>query len=308
VVRGSFLALFKDRARARRYVAIVLVGVPVWYVIGILAASAPEIGQAMGMADAPQRPRALMICYTCLGVGDVLAGAASQWLRSRRKALAIFLVATGVTTAAYFALASSSTTMFYAMLAAVSIAGGYWAVFVTTASEQFGTNLRAMATTTAPNFVRGALVLMNLAYAALRPEVGVVTGALLVGVGVLLCLIAAAAYWKREGSLRPSPEAIAMLIDRQAAPVARRIASRWELSERMVGALNDQSAAESTSIGLLSPLGRALLLGRELGALSVLARAGAMPEAEARAKAMACGAPPRLVERIWVRLAQQQPA
>ena len=71
------------------------------------------------------------------------------------------------------------------MLAAVSIAGGYWAVFVTSASEQFGTNLRATATTTAPNFVRGALVLMNLAYAALRPELGVVTGALVVGVVVL---------------------------------------------------------------------------------------------------------------------------
>jgi len=132
--------------------------------------------------------------------------------------------------------------------------------------------------------------------------------ALLVGVGGIIVFRVALDTYANEGSLRPSPEAIAMLIDRQAAPVARRIASRWELSERMVGALNDQSAAESTSIGLLSPLGRALLLGRELGALSVLARAGAMPEAEARAKAMACGAPPRLVERIWVRLAQQQPA
>lgn len=95
--------------------------------------------------------------------------------------------------------------------------------------------------------------------------------------------------YANEGA--PSSEAIAMLIDRQAATVARRIASRWELSERMIGALNDQSAAESTSIGLLSPLGRALLLGRELGALSVLARAGAMPEPEARARALACGAP-----------------
>ncbi len=185
VVRGSFLALFKNRARARRYVSIVLVGIPVWYVIGILAASAPEIGKAMGMAEPPERPRALMVCYLCLGLGDVLAGGVSQWLRSRRKAFAIFLVGVGVTMASYFTLGRSSTTSFYVMLAAVSIAGGYWAVFVTSASEQFGTNLRATATTTAPNFVRGALVLMNLAYAALRPELGVVTGALVVGVVVL---------------------------------------------------------------------------------------------------------------------------
>lgn len=128
--------------------------------------------------------------------------------------------------------------------------------------------------------------------------------ALLVGVGGIIVFRVALDTYSNEGTLRPSPEAVAMLIDRQAAPVARRIATRWELSERMIGALNDQSAADSTSIALLSPLGRALLLGREVGALSVLAREGALPEEEARSKALACGAPPRLVERIWVRLAQ----
>jgi MFS family permease len=191
VVRGSFLALFKTGARARRYVSIVLVGLPVWYVIGILAASAPEIGKAMGMVTPPERPRALMICYLCLGVGDVMAGGLSQWLKSRRKALAVFLVGVVVTMTGYFTLGDRSTTTFYVALAAVSIAGGYWAVFVTTASEQFGTNLRATATTTAPNFVRGGLVVMNLAYAALRTtgasgaSEGVVTSALIVGAVVL---------------------------------------------------------------------------------------------------------------------------
>jgi HD-like signal output (HDOD) protein len=128
--------------------------------------------------------------------------------------------------------------------------------------------------------------------------------ALLVGVGGIVVFRVTLDTYANEGSLRPSPEAIAMLMDRQAAPVARRIATSWELSDRMIGALNDQSAADSTSIALLSPLGRALLLGRELGALSVLAREGVLPEAEARSRALACGAPPRLVERLWVRLAQ----
>ncbi|MCP5328117.1 MAG: HDOD domain-containing protein [Steroidobacteraceae bacterium] len=126
--------------------------------------------------------------------------------------------------------------------------------------------------------------------------------ALLVGVGGIIVFRVTLDIYANEGSLRPSPEAIAMLIDRQAAAVARRIASRWELSERMISALNDQGAADSTSIALLSPLGRALLLGREIGALGVLAREGALPADEARSKALACGAAPRLVERIWVRL------
>jgi HD-like signal output (HDOD) protein len=128
--------------------------------------------------------------------------------------------------------------------------------------------------------------------------------ALLVGVGGIIVFRVTLDTYANEGTLRPSPEAVAMLIDRQAAPVARRIATRWELSERMIGALNDQSAADSTSIALLSPLGRALLLGREVGALSVLAREGALPREQARSRALACGAPPRLIERIWLRLAQ----
>ncbi len=128
--------------------------------------------------------------------------------------------------------------------------------------------------------------------------------ALLVGVGGIVVFRVVLDAYANEPALQPSPEAIAMLIDRQAAPVARRIAASWELSERMIGALNDQSATDSAPLALLSPLGRSLLLGRELGALALLARAGTLPEAEARDRALRCGAPARLVERIWVRLAQ----
>ena len=128
--------------------------------------------------------------------------------------------------------------------------------------------------------------------------------ALLVGVGGIVVFRVVLDTYANEPALRPSPEAIAMLIDRQAAPVARRIAASWELSERMIGALNDQSATDAAPLALLSPLGRSVLLGRELGALGLLAHEGVLPEAEARDRALRCGAPARLVERIWVRLAQ----
>jgi HD-like signal output (HDOD) protein len=128
--------------------------------------------------------------------------------------------------------------------------------------------------------------------------------ALLVGVGGIVVFRVVMDAYSNEPALRPSPEAIAMLIDRQAAPVARRIAASWELSDRMIGALNDQGAADAAPLAMLSPLGRSLLLGRELGALGLLAREGALPADEARDRALRCGAPARLVERIWVRLAQ----
>jgi hypothetical protein len=184
VPRGNFLHVFADRRRAIRYLSIVAVGLPVWYVIGILAAKAPQIGA--GLTNPKQdTPRALMFCYIFLGVGDVLAGALSQWLRSRRKALAIFVGATVLATAAYFTIGRQSRDACFTAICVVSLAGGYWAIFVITASEQFGTNLRATTTTTAPNFVRGGLSLMLISFDALKDGLGPVGAAELVGVGVL---------------------------------------------------------------------------------------------------------------------------
>jgi hypothetical protein len=130
-----------------------------------------------------------MYCYIFLGVGDVLAGVTSQWLHSRKKALGIFLAATALTTVAYFTIGRSSREAYFVAISASSVAGGYWAIFVTTASEQFGTNLRATTTTTAPNFVRGGLFVMNVAFKDLRGSQGVVGGAAIVGAGVIALAI-----------------------------------------------------------------------------------------------------------------------
>jgi MFS transporter, putative metabolite:H+ symporter len=185
VSRGNFFRIFTDRRRAVRYLAVVAVGLPIWYIIGILSAAAPQIGAGAGMKPT-DAPRALMFCYIFLGIGDLLAGATSQLLRSRRKALGIFVGSVAVTTIAYFTVARQSREAYFVAISAVSLAGGYWAIFVITASEQFGTNLRATTTTTAPNFVRGGLVPMNLAFKALRStSLGVVGAAATVGVGVI---------------------------------------------------------------------------------------------------------------------------
>ena len=102
-------------------------------------------------------------------------------------ALGIFLAGTAVTTLGYFTIARTSREAYFVAISAVSLAGGYWAIFVITASEQFGTNLRATTTTTAPNFVRGGLVPMNLGFKALRGGLGVVWAAAAVG-GIVIGL------------------------------------------------------------------------------------------------------------------------
>ncbi len=188
VTRGNFFALFRTWARTRRYLSVILVGVPIWYVIGLLVTFSPELGRALGMTTVPKAPDAVLAAYGGLVVGDFASGFLSQLLGSRKKVLGGFIALTAVFLGAYFTVAASSLTAFYAVVFGLGIAVGYWAVFVTVASEQFGTNLRATVTTTAPNFVRGSLVPVTFLFEHLRtyPSLGVKGAALLVGIGTIV--------------------------------------------------------------------------------------------------------------------------
>lgn len=185
VARGDLLSLVRSASRLRRYLSVILVGIPIWYAVGILIFFSPELGAALGMDELPVPGRALLWCYAGLAVGDLASGALSQVLRSRRRALAIFLALTAASVALYFLVGPRSLRTFYMVCAVLGVATGYWAVFITSAAEQFGTNLRATVTTTAPNFVRGAVVLMTLAYKALRERIGIIEGAVVVGIAVI---------------------------------------------------------------------------------------------------------------------------
>jgi MFS family permease len=154
--RGALWMLVWPAPRAKRYLALILCAVPIWYCVGVLVKYCDVIGASLGMvgADKPKPGLAIMWCYVGLALGDLASGLLSQVMRSRRKALLAFHVLMALTVGAYFAVGPSSTSAFYVCCGAVGFASGYWAVFVTTAAEQFGTNLRATATTSAPNFVR----------------------------------------------------------------------------------------------------------------------------------------------------------
>jgi putative MFS transporter len=200
VSRGNFFRLFSSWPRARRYASVILVGVPIWYVVAILITFAPEVGKAMGMTQAPDAGFAIMVNYTGLAVGDFSSGALSQIIKSRKRSLLVFILLTAVSVVLYFAVGGRSLTAFYAVCALLGVGTGYWAVFVTVASEQFGTNLRATATTTAPNFVRGAVVPITLGFNALKGSLGVRGSALVVGgITLALALVALASLEETYG-------------------------------------------------------------------------------------------------------------
>ena len=164
VQRGNFLSLFSTWQRVKKYVSVIFVGLPPWYVVAILTTFAPEFGSALGLNPAPPAGRAVLLCYAGISLGGFISGSLSQTLRSRKRVTLAFVLLSGLFIALYFAIAGRSVTVFYTMYFLMGIGTGYWAVFATIAAEQFGTNLRATVATTAPNFVRGAVVPMASAY------------------------------------------------------------------------------------------------------------------------------------------------
>ena len=188
--KGDLTLLFKSKERFFRYLRCVLIGVPIWYGVGILITFCPEIGKALEMHEIPSAGRAIMYCYIGLVIGDVASGLVSQLLRSRKKVVLIFIAISTLFTALMLTSKGLNLSHFYWLSLGLGFGLGYWAVFVTTAAEQFGTNLRATVTTTTPNFVRGSVVLVTSLFEILRPGVGVIysagiTGALCIGIALI---------------------------------------------------------------------------------------------------------------------------
>ena len=85
-------------------------------------------------------------------------------------------------------VAALGSGMFYGICGLLGFGIGYWAIFVTVAAEQFGTNLRATLATSVPNFVRGMTIPITMFFQLTRKYLGIETGVLIVGV---LCLVIA---------------------------------------------------------------------------------------------------------------------
>jgi MFS family permease len=163
VKRGNLLLLFSNAKNIKKYMCIILVTVPVWYVMGTLVLFSPEYSVLLGLpAKSVSAGKAIMFAYGGITLGDVVSGLISQWLKSRKKSLGIFLSLTVIGVFAYFMFGGNSVSVFYSIIAFIGFATGYWAVFISAASELFGTNIRATAATTAPNFVRGSTILISL--------------------------------------------------------------------------------------------------------------------------------------------------
>jgi MFS family permease len=202
VSKGNFLMFFTNGRRFRKYLLCILIGLPTWYVIGILVSFSNEFGEKMGIVGTIDPGKSLMFAYVAISVGDVAVGLVSQWLRSRKKALFIFYGLTIIGIVWFFNLKpGQSPAILYAACAWLGFGTGFWAVFVTIAAEQFGTNIRATAATTVPNMVRGSLNLISLLFVSLQASLGYVksgwvTGAILMVITIIAAVMLEESFHK----------------------------------------------------------------------------------------------------------------
>lgn len=189
VSRGNFLMLLTNRKLFTRYLAVILVGAPLWGIVGLFITFTPEFAKDFGMGEIPKAGTAVLACYAGLFVGDAFSGILSQILRSRRKAVAICLVFMSVSIAAYVLAPHETLFEYYSLCFMMGVGAGYWAMFVQMGAEQFGTNIRATAATSIPNMVRGFIIPMTGAFHFLIPY----TGVTMAGVTVLAVMISLAA-------------------------------------------------------------------------------------------------------------------
>ena len=182
--RGQFMALFKNPNLFKRYLRCILIGLPVWFVVGILIVFSPEFSKALGVDQAVNPGRSVMWAYIGLSLGDLLTGILSQVFKSRKKIVLGALISGVICSAIYLSFTNVSLHYFYFLCFLVGVTQGYWGLFVTIASENFGTNIRATVTTTVPNFVRGATVPITLGFEFFNKTMGLgmVYGAAAIGV------------------------------------------------------------------------------------------------------------------------------
>ena len=204
VEKGKLSMFIRSPQLFGRYLRCLFVGMPIWVLIGLFMTLAPEIGKAMNIQGEVSAGRAILLFNVGLGLGDLSSSLLSQRLKSRKSPAMIFLSLTAIFLGGYLSMRSASAELFYFMCALLGFGSGYWAIFIMIASEQFGTNLRATATTSIPNMVRGLAIPASLILASIKPHLGILRS---------LALISAASITAAFVSLYSLTETFATSLD-----------------------------------------------------------------------------------------------
>jgi MFS family permease len=181
IKRGNLAMLFGNKKRLIKYINSILIGLPIWFVVGILITFSPEFGKALGLTQPVDAGKAVMFAFAGQVAGDLLSGFLSQYFKSRKKVILSFILLSFSLVLVYLLAPVESLNTFYLICICLGIFNGYWTLFVTVAAELFGTNLRSTVATTVPNFVRGAVIPLTSLFILGKGQLGIIYSALAVG-------------------------------------------------------------------------------------------------------------------------------
>lgn len=186
IPKGAFLKIFTNKKMFFKFLNCILLGLPLWFSVGVLVTFSPEFGKAFGFTTPVKAGLSIMYAYIGISAGDFLSGWVSQMLKSRKKVIHIFVGGVTVMLFVFLFFNNFGTTGMYIYCGLIGFACGYWVIMLSNASEQFGTNMRATVTTSVPNFIRGSVILSTLSFQFLNPITGIVYSALIVGLTTII--------------------------------------------------------------------------------------------------------------------------
>ncbi|TMI82212.1 MAG: MFS transporter [Bacteroidetes bacterium] len=182
IKRGDIRMLFNNKTRFIKYISAIVIGMPIWFVTGILITFSPEFGQAMGLDQPVDAGKAVLFTFGAQVAGNIISGSFSQYLQNRKKVILLFILLSLAFVLVYLLAPFRQTTLFYLLCACLGFCSGYWTLFITVAAELFGSNLRATVATTVPNFVRGTVIPLTSLFVLMKNYAGVTHSALIVGI------------------------------------------------------------------------------------------------------------------------------
>lgn len=194
IKRGNVLKLFNNKTRLLKYVTSILIGTPIWFVVGILLTFSPEFGQAIGLNEPVDAGKAVMFAFAAQVAGNMASGFFSQYLQSRKKVILLFILFSLSLVLIYLLVPLQSRSLFYLVCAGLGFCSGYWTLFITVAAELFGSDLRATVATTVPNFVRASVIPLTMLFVMAKSYVGIIYAALAVGLFTFVIAIVSLLY------------------------------------------------------------------------------------------------------------------
>jgi MFS transporter, putative metabolite:H+ symporter len=189
-IKGDLRLLFKNKDYIKKYISICVLGFPVWYVNGVVMTFTPEIAKAWGMVEIPSVSTVVIYYFIGLTFGDLTGGFVSQYFKSRKKAIRLYLSMYAVAAVVFFMFGNKSIIIYNGLILFLGFCVGYSIVLLTLAAEQYGTNIRSTVTTSSLNILRATVIPQTLLFGFLSPYIGTVNAAMAVGVIAILL-----AFW-----------------------------------------------------------------------------------------------------------------